>query len=199
MKFGKKAAHSGAKRSLVLVVSVLVLLLAVAGGTLAWLTANTGPVVNTFDPAHVSCEVTETFDGTTKSNVNVTNNGDIDAYIRVKLVTYRVNEDGQHIGGTATIPTFEPGEGWVKYGEYYYYTLPVAPKGPVALDNSPKTPLIDETGIDLTGSYNDADGGKQVIEVMAEAIQSVPKAAVQAAWGSDSNINADGSLSVPTN
>lgn len=199
MKFGKKAAHSGAKRSLVLVVSVLVLLLAVAGGTLAWLTANTGPVVNTFDPAHVSCEVTETFDGTTKSNVNVTNNGDIDAYIRVKLVTYRVNEDGQHIGGTATIPTFEPGEGWVKYGEYYYYTLPVAPKGPVALDNSPKTPLIDETGIDLTGSYNDADGGKQVIEVMAEAIQSVPKAAVQAAWGSDFNINADGSLSVPTN
>lgn len=199
MKFGKKAAHSGAKRSLVLVVSVLVLLLAVAGGTLAWLTAQTDGVVNTFTPAQVSCEVTENFDGTTKSNVNVENTSNIPAYIRVKLVTYRVNEDGQHIGGTATIPTFEPGEGWVKYGEYYYYTLPVAPKGPVALDNSPKTPLIDETGIDLTGSYNDADGGKQVIEVMAEAIQSVPKAAVQAAWGSDFNINADGSLSVPTN
>ena len=50
MKFGKKAAHSGAKRSLVLVVSVLVLLLAVAGGTLAWLTANTGPVSPTPSP-----------------------------------------------------------------------------------------------------------------------------------------------------
>ena len=73
MKFGKKAAHSGAKRSLVLVVSVLVLLLAVAGGTLAWLTANTGPVVNTFTPAQVSCKVTEDFNGTTKSNVNVEN------------------------------------------------------------------------------------------------------------------------------
>ena len=101
MKFGKKAAHSGAKRSLVLVVSVLVLLLAVAGGTLAWLTANTGPVVNTFTPAQVSCKVTEDFNGTTKSNVNVENTSDIPAYIRVKLVTYRVNDAGQHIGGTA--------------------------------------------------------------------------------------------------
>lgn len=191
MKFGKKAAHSGAKRSLVLVVSVLVLLLAVAGGTLAWLTANTGPVVNTFDPAHVSCEVTETFDGTTKSNVNVTNNGDIDAYIRVKLVTYRVNAQNQHIGGTATIPDFTPGTNWVEHDGYYYYTRPVAP------GQTPETNLIDT--ITLSSSYIDADGGKQVIEVMAEAIQSVPKAAVQAAWGSDFNINADGSLSVPTN
>ena len=56
MKFGKKAAHSGAKRSLVLVVSVLVLLLAVAGGTLAWLTARDS-VNNTFTPAHVTCDV----------------------------------------------------------------------------------------------------------------------------------------------
>ena len=198
MKFGKKDAHSGAKRSLVLVVSVLVLLLAVAGGTLAWLTAQDS-VANTFTPAHVSCEVTENFDGTTKSNVNVTNTSDIPAYIRVKLVTYRVNEDGQHIGGTATIPTFEPGEGWVKYGEYYYYTLPVAPKGPGALDNLPKTPLIGGTGIKLVNSYNDADGGKQVVEVMAEAIQSVPEAAVKDAWGTGFSIDANGKLNVPSN
>ena len=176
MKFGKKAAHSGAKRSLVLVVSVLVLLLAVAGGTLAWLTANTGPVVNTFTPAQVSCEVTEDFNGTIKSNVNVTNTSDIYAYIRVKLVTYRVNEDGQHIGGTATIPPFTPGTNWVKYGEYYYYTLPVA------AGEKPETQLIGESGITLR-SYNDADGGKQVIEVMAEAIQSSPAKAVGESWG----------------
>lgn len=190
MKFGKKAAHSGAKRSLVLVVSVLVLLLAVAGGTLAWLTANTGPVVNTFTPAHVSCEVTEDFNGTTKSNVNVTNKSDITAYIRVKLVTYRVNEAGQHIGGTAAIPTFMPGQGWVPHDGYYYYTKPVEP------NKKPEADLISSITLE---SYTDADGGKQVIEVMAEAIQSVPEAAVQAAWGSDFKINADGSLKVPTN
>ena len=174
MKFGKKAAHSGAKRSLVLVVSVLVLLLAVAGGTLAWLVANSGPVTNTFTPAQVSCKVTENFDGTTKSNVNVTNTSDIPAYIRVKLVTYRVNEQGQHIGGTATIPTFEPGEGWVLHDGYYYYTKPVEP------NKKPEADLISSITLE---SYTDADGGKQVIEVMAEAIQSVPDTAVKDAWG----------------
>ena len=184
MKFGKKDAHSGAKRSLVLVVSVLVLLLAVAGGTLAWLTAQTDGVVNTFTPAQVSCAVTEEeFKGETKKNVNVENTSYIPAYIRVKLVTYRVNAQNQHIGGTAEIPEFTPGKGWVKYGEYYYYTLPVAPKGPGALDNWPKTPLIGETGIELVNSYNDADGGKQVVEVMAEAIQSSPPEAVGKSWG----------------
>lgn len=174
MKFGKKAAHSGAKRSLVLVVSVLVLLLAVAGGTLAWLTANTGPVVNTFTPAQVSCRVTENFNGTTKSNVNVINNSNIPAYIRVKLVTYRVNEAGQHIGGTAAIPPFTPGANWVEHDGYYYYTKPVAP------GQTPETNLIDT--ITLSSPYTDADGGKQVIEVMAEAIQSSPAEAVGTAW-----------------
>lgn len=191
MKFGKKAAHSGAKRSLVLVVSVLVLLLAVAGGTLAWLTANTGPVVNTFTPAQVSCKVTEEFNGETKKNVNVENTGNIDAYIRVKLVTYRVNAQNQHIGGTASLPNFTLGTGWVKYGDYYYYTKPVAPK------QKPETNLTDS--MTLIGSYNDADGGKQVIEVMAEAIQSVPEAAVQAAWGTGFSISANSKLNVPSN
>lgn len=170
MKFGKNAAHGGAKRSLVLVVSVLALVLAVAGGTLAWLVANSGPVTNTFTPAQVSCTVEEKFDGTTKKDVNVGNTSDIDAYLRVKLVTYRVNEDGQHIGGTAEIPTFMPGENWVKNGDFYYYTLPVAP------GETPAANLIDT--IKLAGSYDDADGGKQVIEVMAEAIQSQPDSAV---------------------
>lgn len=175
MKFGKNAAHGGAKRSLVLVVSVLALVLAVAGGTLAWLTANSGPVTNTFTPAKVTCAVEEEFDGTTKKDVNVRNTSDIDAYLRVKLVTYRVNKDGERIGGTAKIPDFKPGANWVKYGDFYYYTLPVASEA------TPAANLIDT--IELAGSYNDADGGKQVIEVMAEAIQSVPEKAVGEAWG----------------
>lgn len=96
-------------------------------------------------------------------------------YLRVKLVTYRVNGDGQHIGGTAAIPAFTPGDGWVKYGDYYYYTYPVAP------GQQPETPLIDS--LTLTGSYSDADGGKQALEIMAEAIQSAPEEAAGQAWG----------------
>ena len=176
MKNDKNAARGGMNRSLVLVVSLLALLLVVAGGTLAWLTAQDS-VSNTFTPAHVSCVVTENFNGTVKSNVNVKNTSDINAFIRVKLVTYRVNSDGQRIGGTATIPDFTPGANWVKYGDFYYYTKPVAPNA------TPEAALIGTPGIELEDSYNDADGGKQVIEVMAEAIQSQPERAVGQAWG----------------
>ena len=162
-------------RAITLLIALLLFSALAVGGTVAWLTANATPVENTFTPSKVACSVTEEFDGTTKSNVNVTNTGDTEAYIRVKLVTYRVNEQGQHIGGTATIPTFTPGTNWVKRGDYYYYTLPVAAGA------SPAADLI--SSITLTGSYNDADGGKQVIEVMAEAIQSQPAPAVEDSWG----------------
>lgn len=169
-------------RAWILLLSFLMLVVTMVGGTLAYLVTNTDPVTNTFKPSFVDCKVTENFNGSTKSNVNVTNTGDIDAYIRVKLVTYRVNDEGKHIGGKAEIPDFTPGAGWVKNGDYYYYTKPVAPRA------KPETDLIDS--IALSGSYPDADGGKQVIEVMAEAIQAKGVAAdgtkaVVKAWGVD--------------
>lgn len=175
------------------IVMATVLLLALAiGGTVAWLSTKSAPITNTFTPSKVACEVQEEFNSSTgvKTNVNVKNTGDIYAFIRVKLVTYRTNEAGQHIGGTAEIPEFTRGKGWVKYGDYYYYTQPVAPNG------APEADLIDH--IQLTKKYNDADGGHQAIDVMAEAIQSVPQAAVQAAWGEGFKIDTDGNLIVPT-
>ena len=137
--------------------------------------------------------MTEKFNGTTgeKTDVNVKNTGTIDAFIRVKLVTYRTNDQGQHIGGTASLPAFTLGANWVKYGDYYYYTTPVAP------NQKPETNLADS--MTLIGSYMDTDGGKQAIDVMAEAIQSVPEDAVKAAWGAGFSIDADGSLIVPGN
>ena len=159
-----------------LFLSLLLVVTLAISGTLAYLVTKSDPVENKFTPSHVACQVTENFDGTTKSNVNVTNTGDPDAYIRVKLVSSRVNAQGQHIGGTAAVPSFTPGENWKLHTDgYYYYTLPVAP------GEEPKADLIGS--IDLTGSYDDADGGKQVIEVMAEAIQSGPADAVGKSWG----------------
>lgn len=184
----RKAHHTG--RLTAMVIATALLLALAISGTVAWLTTKDAPITNTFNPSKVACEVTESFNGTVKSSVNVKNTGDIDAYIRVKLVTYRTNEQGQHIGGTAEIPAFTPGAGWVAYNGYYYYTKPVAPNA------QPEKALIDS--IELKASYDDADGGKQAIDVMAEAIQSVPEAAVKAAWGEDFSITDDGSLRVPT-
>ena len=170
------------------IVMATVLLLALAiGGTVAWLSTESAPITNTFTPSKVTCEVTENFDGAVKSDVNVKNTGDIDAFIRVKLVTYRTNDAGDHIGGTAKLPSFKLGDNWVEYDGYYYYKLPVK------AGDKPKTNLTDS--MPLTGSYNDTDGGKQAIDVMAEAIQSVPKDAVQAAWGL--SIDTNGNLIVP--
>lgn len=169
----RKAHHTG--RLTAMVIATALLLALAISGTVAWLTTKDAPITNTFNPSKVACEVTESFNGTVKSSVNVKNTGDIDAYIRVKLVTYRTNKQGQHIGGTAEIPAFTPGAGWVKYGDYYYYTLPVA------AGQKPAANLTDT--MTLTAEYTDVDGGKQAIDVMAEAIQSVPAEAVGEAWG----------------
>ena len=167
-------AHGKALRTgrLTTMVIATVLLLALAiGGTLSWLSTKDAPIQNKSIPT------------------KVTNTGTIDAFIRVKLVTYRTNDQRQHIGGTASLPTFTLGANWVEHDGYYYYTLPVAP------GEKPKTNLTDS--MTLVGSYLDTDGGKQAIDVMAEAIQSVPEDAVKAAWGEGFSINADGSLNVP--
>lgn len=179
------------KKTGMLFLSLLLVIGMVVGGTVAWLSTKSATITNTFLPSKVGCEVTESFDGRTgvKSNVNVKNTGDIDAYIRVKLVTYRVNDKKQHIGGTAEIPDFTPGTDWVKKGDYYYYTKPVAP------GTKPADALI--SSITLTDPYDDADGGKPVIEVMAEAIQANGVAdngtkAVVEAWGVDPEILSQG-------
>lgn len=189
----RKAPRSG--RLLTMALAAMLLLALAIGGTVAWLSTKSDGVTNTFLSSKVSCKVTEKFDSSTgvKSEVNVKNTGDIDAFVRVKLVTYRTsaNGDGTHIGGLAGLPAFTPGDGWVLYNGYYYYTKPVAPGA------SPAADLIES--IQLISHYDDADGGSQAVDVMAEAIQSVPQAAVQAAWGSGFSIGEDGSLNVPAN
>ncbi len=174
---GKRTSKRSGSRLAAMTVATVLLLALTIGGTVAWLTSKTNDITNTFTPSKVMCAVSEIFDEDTgvKSNVNVTNVGDTDAFIRVKLVTYRTNAEGKHIGGVAEVPTFDPGAGWVKYGDYYYYTKPVAPGA------KPEKDLI--KSIQLASGYSDADGGYQAMDVMAEAIQSQPAEAVGEAWG----------------
>lgn len=177
MKFGKKAAHSGAKRSLVLVVSVLVLLLAVAGGTLAWLTAQDS-VNNTFTPAHVTCDVVEEFKDGIKSDVKIKNTSDIPAYIRAYIVVTWKDSTGNVYGklpvaGTDYEMSINTNKGWTQKDGYWYCNTAVASGG--------FTPVL----IDSCTSNNSApdDNYKLSVEIIAEAIQSSPAEAVGTAWG----------------
>lgn len=186
----QRVPRRGGRVAAAALAAVLLIALSI-GGTYAWLTGRSEAIANTFTPGHVTSEVTEEFDGAVKTNVNVINTGDIDAFVRVKLVTYRTNDRGEHIGGVSELPAFTLGENWVEYEGCYYYTLPVAPGA------SPAANLADR--VVLTAAYDDADGGHQSMDVMAEAIQSIPEAAVKAAWGEGFGIDANGNLVVPQN
>ena len=178
MKNGKHAAPRGMKRSLVLVVSLLALLLVVAGGTLAWLTAQDS-VSNTFTPAHVTCAVDETFDGTTKSNVSIKNTSDIPVYIRASIIVTWKDSSGNVYGqlpvaGTDYTMTMANDSKWVPIGGYYYYP------SPVAVGDTTGT-LINKCVVSATAKK--PNGYDLSVEIIAEAIQSQPDRAVQQAWG----------------
>ncbi len=213
------------KKVIVFILSLTFLLSVAVSGTLAYIYTSTEEIKNEFKPSEVTCDVEEDLENNVKSNVNVRNKGDIHAYVRVNLISHRINpETGNIIGGTAEIPEFIPGKQqapakgeWFKGPDgYYYYSQPVAPQ------QTPEVPLIGKPGILLHGSYayvlnpednykllpgTDADGGVQVIEVMAEAVQAdggvtegdkfIP--AVEKAWGTDEtefSVAPDGTLSV---
>ena len=194
MKNGKHAAAGGMKRSLVLVVSVLALVLAVAGGTLAWLTANSGPVTNTFTPAHVTCEVKEDFNGTTKKDVQIKNTSDIPAYIRAYVVVTWKDAQGNVYGKLPVENTdynisYDLGNGWEKGSDgYYYFTKPVAVKDTTGV-------LIEKC--ELTGNPP-ADGYSLSVEIIAEAIQSLPTKTVVDVWGPVTAVGDNGTLTVTT-
>ncbi|MGM9940902.1 MAG: hypothetical protein ACI32N_02785 [Bulleidia sp.] len=198
----KRNRHRKLRKPVKVILSFVLILTITVGGTLAYLSTRTDDVVNTFTPSHVDCTVVEVFENNIKSSIRVQNTSDIDAFIRVKLISYRVNEAGEQIGGTAPITGLNPGlnlsNDWFEKDGFYYH------KAPVAADDNNSDTFADMTKdllengseIELTGSYNDPDGGKQVIEVMAEAIQSKPNTAVEQAWGV--TVGEDGNLIDPS-
>ena len=198
-----KKAFSG---RMAIVSSIVALLL--VGATLALLFSFGNELINTFSPGNVDVKVKETITGNTKSSIILTNTGNTDAFLRMAITshytgTYTIggNTTTEIIGSMPAPISFNlnTAEGWVKYGNYYYYTKPVAP-------NTDTADLINTTGITLDyfvepSSRENQDVEvtyQQVVEVFAEAIQSAPVDAVQDAWGAGFSIDANGNLVVPT-
>lgn len=159
-------------------------LAATAGVTLAFMFKK-AESTNTFVPAQVSCVVHEKMDGQEvtgntavgkeKSEIRVENTGNIKAFIRVKLVSYYVDENGSIIGTSSNYPDITTKNDWIaKENHTYYYSNPVDPSGKTKLLCDPVT--LEKTQIDGKTVY-------QVLEVFAEAIQAEPTSAVEGAWG----------------
>ena len=82
------------KRILMVFVAIVLLVTAITVPVAAYMIKKTGSFESNFTPSTVECKVNETFENLVKESITVTNLGDIDAYVRVKLVTYYVDEDG---------------------------------------------------------------------------------------------------------
>ncbi len=174
---GKHTRASAPRRGLVLAAALALTLIFSAGGTLAWLAASTAETVNTFSPAQMEIKVKEEFDGKTKQNVKVQNNSETAVYIRVSLVPTWVNAAGEPMAQSASLDdlTFTnlPANGWVKHGNYYYYTQSVSAGA-----------ITPELFTSAVVKDNAAPAGCTMdLQVLAQAVQATPKDAVTAAWG----------------
>jgi len=157
-----------------------VLLVSIAvTGTVAYLLTHTEAVTNTFTLAEVPISVVEDeFLGETKKNVCVQNEGDVDAYIRAKIIVNWVDGEGK-IYSIAPQPgdyTMTMGTGWKENQTdgFWYYTSRVKPLS-ASPDNvtgaliSSCSPNINNT----TGKTpSQPDGYTLSVEILAQSIQA---------------------------
>ena len=141
----------GSKKPLTLFVALVLLLTLAVGGSLAWLVSN-DDVTNSMEPGNVPITINETVSNNTKSSVTVTNNGNIQAFIRVAIIANAVDKNGDIIVGEK--PNFTVSSAWTEIDNYYYYNGIVEPNGTTA-------PLF-------TGDVSFAGGE---INILAESIQ----------------------------
>lgn len=195
---GKKAANGRNKqirkrrlrwgKGFVLLCSVVMLLVGIIGGSLAYLFTNTDAVVNTFTPASNDPTIPEDFDGNTKSNVKVAINGDaeLQSYVRAKIVFSWVTQDGKTVApqgaSEADCKTLEINNtNWQLYSDGYYYY-----KGVVA--GGSKTENLITTCIPKSNSITINDTTYYFcVDVFAQTIQASPDTAVQESWNMSYN------------
>lgn len=158
-----------------IIVAVVVSLVAAAGIAVAYMFDKTPVVTNEFTPAEVACQVEEKFDATVKSEIKVQNTGKIDSYIRLRLVSYWVDANGNVLGKASEMPSISYDDAkWLKDGDTYYYKTPV--ESTALTENLLTSPVTLQQS-----TYNDQPA-YQVLEVFAEAVQSAPADAVKQAW-----------------
>lgn len=169
----RKTASLRRPRKLVIaIIAAVIALVGITGGTLAYMARTTQGLTNTFTPSQVSCEVTETINGLTKSDVCVHNTSDIPAYIRAAVVINYVDGDGNICANhSAPAAPFTPGEGWTAGADgFYYYGSAVE---------------ADASTAALIGSMTlstEADGCRMQVEIIASAIQAEGADSAAEAW-----------------
>lgn len=167
----RKKSHRRMKSSmktLALLLSVVLIMGAVIGGTIAYLQTDSQSVTNSFVEGHVGCEVAKDGDNYIVKPDAETNTS---VKLRAAVVVNWVDGDGNVYWQAPNIEKVE-GTDWSKNdtdGFYYYLKdVPVSDK-----DNVPS--------LKITTSGTKPDGYELQIQVLGEAIQAKPDAA-PAVW-----------------
>lgn len=177
-----------ARKTATLLVAIVLLIGVAVGSTVAYLIDRTTPIENKFEYAKTDVTVEEDLTGTTKSNVKVKNNSNIPVYIRATYVVNWVDKNGNIVTSVPTGYGYELRERltdkWLNGPGGYYYKYPVQPN-----DSTEGSLLYCEVTYPANPEYT------LNVEILATAIQSEPKDAVEAAWPVTVN-DADKTLSV---
>ena len=157
-------------------------LLANATVVYAYTMQHTQDLVNTFLPARVDSEVVEKFDGNAKSEIKIQNTSNVEAYLRMKIITYWQDSKGNIVANppAALTPSINGTHWFLHDNGYYYYKHPV-PAGVTTSHNLLTVPITmtvySEVVNGVTYTYY------PVVEIVSEAFQSKPAHAVQSNWG----------------
>lgn len=168
-----------ARKTATLLVAIVLLLGVAVGTTVAYLIDRTEKIENKFEYAKTDVTVTEHFNGTTKSNVQVKNESNIPVYIRATYVVNWVDKGGNIVTSVPDGYDYQldknPNNTWVEGKDgYFYYPTPVQPDG-----------LTDGSLLTCTVTYSKGVTTPEYtlnVEILATAIQSEPKDAVEAVW-----------------
>lgn len=189
------------KRSFMLLLSVVMIISSVVLGVVAYILATSGALENLFTPAYVTCEVVGTNsnplnDNVTDGhieNVSVQNTGNIDAYIKTKVVVVWKNEDrdlhaSSPVENTDYKIEYATDVAWQKGSDGFYYFL-----NSVAPDEY--TDVLITSCVQLD-SAQVPDGYYLSVEVIASAVQTkYPKAVDQ--WSNyKASVDSEGKLVV---
>ena len=194
-----KISNRKPKKFLALIICLNLVVMMAVSGTLAYIFTSSNPVVNTFTPVSPGSSIVEKFENNVKRDVKVTNTGQVDSYIRAKVViTWQSEKKADGTGGDVYSTTPIPNEDYqISYGTdwipsadgFWYYRYPV------------------EAGASTNYLIGEARQIKECedknymlhIEILSQAIQSTPSTAVVEVWQTDTNkltVNVDGTLSV---
>lgn len=175
-KYSKRRVSK--RKATVLLASLGLLIVLLVGTTTAFLIASDGPITNIFKSSRVTCQVNEkSFDGTTKTDVTISNTGDTEAYIRAAIVVTWKDAENGNVHGSKPVEgrdyTIDWGlTDWIVGNDgFYYYINPVAPGVYTSY-------LVDEC---VDNGTAPAGYGLNV-EILGSAIQSVPVSVVNEMW-----------------